>query len=57
MKPSDNPQIVEDLVEEYIDKDKLFDTILMEKIRRIYGDLSYGEPVFNSFITDYFSFG
>lgn len=57
LKSSDNPQIIEDLVEEYIDKDKMFSTILQEKIQKIYTDIGYGQVVLNSFITDYFNFG
>lgn len=56
LKSTDNPKFITDLVEEYIDRDKLFKTILQDKIQKIYTDLSWGTTVFNSFINDYFSF-
>jgi hypothetical protein len=56
LKGEGDPPFITELVEEYIDKDKLFSTILYNKIEKIYQDLNYGSPVFNSYIADYFSF-
>lgn len=56
LRGENDPPFITELVEEYIDKNKLFDTILYNKIEKIYADLKYGSPVFNSFIADYFSF-
>jgi len=55
-KGYDDPPEIVDLVEEYIDKNKLFETVLQKKIEKIYEDLKYGSVVFNSYITDYFNF-
>ncbi len=52
-----DPKIIIDLVEEFIDKDKLFEAVLQKKIETVYKDIGYGQPVFNSIISDYFSFG
>lgn len=56
IKNNENPQFIMDLVEEYIDKDKLFETILQNKIDKVYEDLGYGVVIYNSNITDFFSF-
>lgn len=56
IKGYDDPPFITELVEEYIDKNKLFETVLLKKVNKIYEDLKYGAPVFNSFIADYFSF-
>lgn len=56
IKNNENPPFIMDLVEEYVDRDKLFETILQNKIDKIYQDLNYGTVIYNQFITDYFSF-
>lgn len=52
----DPPEIIE-FVEEFIDRDKLFEAVIQKKIEKVYQDLKYGAVVFNSIISDYFSFG
>lgn len=52
----DPPEIIE-LVENFIDRNKLFDTVLKNKIEKVYEDIDWGQPVFNSNISDVFSFG
>lgn len=56
LRGENDPPVIFDLIEEYIDKDKLFTTILYNKIEKIYSDLKWGSPVFNSYIADYFNF-
>jgi hypothetical protein len=51
----DPPEIIE-LVEEYIDRNKLFDTVLKNKIEKVYSDIDWGQPIFNSNISDIFEF-
>jgi hypothetical protein len=52
-----DPPIILELVEEFIDKDKLFEAVLQQKIEKVYGDVGFGQPIFNSIISDFFSFG
>jgi len=51
----DPPQILE-FVEQFIDKEKLFETVLKKKIEKVYTDLNYGQPVFNSNVSEFFTF-
>lgn len=51
----DPPELIE-FVEEFIDKDKLFDSVLKKKIEKIYEDLGWGQPIFNSIIPEFFTF-
>ena len=57
IKGYDDPPELLDFVEEYIDRNKLFEAVLQKKIEKIYKDLNYGAVVFNSYISDFFSFG
>jgi hypothetical protein len=52
-----DPQVIVDLVEEYIDRDKLFEAVIQKKIETIYHDVWKSQPVFNTIINDYFNFG
>lgn len=52
-----DPKIITDLVEEFIDRDQLFDSVMKNKIEKVYKDIGYGQPIFNSIISDYFNFG
>lgn len=52
-----DPQVILDLVEEFIDREKLFDTVIKNKIETTYSDVGFGQPIFNSIISDYFNFG
>lgn len=51
----DPPELIE-FVEEFIDKNKLFDSVLKKKIEKIYEDLGWGQPIFNSIIPEFFTF-
>jgi hypothetical protein len=51
-----DPKIIVDLVEEFIDRDQLFDSVLMKKVESVYKDVWKSQPIFNSLINDYFSF-
>jgi hypothetical protein len=51
---NDAPEIME-IVDKYIDKEGLFDSILRNKIENIYEDLKW-ELNFNTFIKDFFNF-
>lgn len=56
IKSDTNPPEILEFVEQYIDRDKLFETIIQSKIDKIYEDLKYGKPVYNSIISEFFSF-
>ena len=51
----DPPEIVE-FIEKYIDKDKLFDSVLKNKLESLYEHLSWGVPILNKNINKFFSF-
>ena len=52
-----DPDLIIELVEEFIDREKLFEAVLQKKIETIYSDVGFGQPIFNSIISDFFSFG
>lgn len=52
-----DPEEIVELAEEFIDRDRLFDSVLQNKIETIYKDVWKSQPVFNSLINDFFSFG
>ncbi len=51
----DAPEIL-DIVEEYLDRDMIFDSVLKNKIETIYEDIKWGVPVFNRNINKFFAF-
>jgi hypothetical protein len=52
---NDCPQILT-LAETYIDRSKMFDSVMKEKIEKIYNDLKWSYPVYNKNINKFFKF-
>lgn len=52
---NDPPEILE-LINNFIDKDQLFDSVLKNKIEGLYRDLSWGGVVFNTNVAKFFKF-
>lgn len=52
---NDAPYILE-LVEKYIDREQIFESVLKNKIETIYLDLGWGYPIFNDKINKFFKF-
>jgi DNA polymerase I len=52
---NDSPPILE-LVEKYIDREGLFDSVLKNKINTIYEDIGWGQANFNPYVSQFFSF-
>jgi len=51
----DAPEIL-NIVEEYLDRDMIFDSVLRNKIETIYEDIKWGKPIFNRNINKFFTF-
>jgi DNA polymerase elongation subunit (family B) len=51
----DAPEILS-IVEEYLDRDMIFDSVLKNKIETIYEDVKWGKPIFNKNINKFFTF-
>jgi hypothetical protein len=45
-----------ELIEKYIDRDRLFDSVLKNKLESLYSDLGWGAVVLNQNINKFFSF-
>lgn len=52
---NDPPEILE-IIEKYLDIDEMFDSIIKDKIQKIYTDLGWGSVVFNPKINEFFKF-
>ena len=52
---NDPPEVME-LIEKYIDRDGLFDSVLKNKLESLYSDLGWGAVVLNQNINKFFSF-
>ena len=52
----DFPEEIRILVEQYIDRDKAFDSILKNKLESFYKDLSWGSLTLNTHVNNFFSF-
>ena len=53
----DDPPFIVEFIEKYLDKPKLFDSVLKNKLETLYEDLRWGKPIFNNNINKFFSFG
>lgn len=51
----DAPEILS-IIEEYLDRDIIFDSVLKNKIETIYSDIKWGQPVFNKNVNKFFTF-
>jgi hypothetical protein len=51
----DAPEIL-NIIEEYLDRDIIFDSVLKNKIETIYSDIKWGQPVFNKNVNKFFTF-
>ena len=52
---NDAPEILE-FIEKYLDKDKLFDSMMKNKLEGLYSDLNWGFPVMNKNVNKFFNF-
>ena len=52
----DFPEEIRIFVEQYIDRDKAFDSILKNKLESFYKDLSWGSLTLNTHVNNFFSF-
>jgi DNA polymerase elongation subunit (family B) len=52
---NDAPLIL-DIVEKYIDRDKIFESVMKNKLDGIYSDIGWSQPVFNRNINKFFIF-
>ena len=52
----DFPEEIRIFVEQYIDRDKAFDSILLNKLESFYKDLSWGSLTLNTHVNNFFSF-
>jgi DNA polymerase elongation subunit (family B) len=52
----DFPEEIRMFVEQYIDRDKAFDSILKNKLESFYKDLSWGSLTLNTHVNNFFSF-
>ena len=52
----DFPESIRTFIEQYIDRDKAFDSILKNKLETFYKDLSWGSLTLNTHVNNFFSF-
>ena len=52
----DFPEEIRKFVEQYIDRDKAFDSILKNKLESFYKDLDWGNLTLNTHVNTFFSF-
>tara|TARA_R110000744_G_scaffold15863_1_gene43844 strand:- start:244 stop:2823 length:2580 start_codon:yes stop_codon:yes gene_type:complete len=52
---NDAPEILE-FIEKYLDKDKLFNSMMKNKLEGLYSDLNWGFPVMNKNVNKFFNF-
>jgi DNA polymerase elongation subunit (family B) len=51
-----DPPFITEFIEKYLDKTKIFDSVIKNKLETIYEDLKWGKPIFNSNINKFFLF-
>ena len=51
-----NPPEIIELIETYVDRDKIFESVMKKKIEKVYKDLGWGFPTFNRNIKKFFKF-
>jgi hypothetical protein len=54
---SNDPEEIMSFINSYIDRDKTFDSILLNKLENLYGDIGWSFPSLNPFTNKFFSFG
>jgi DNA polymerase elongation subunit (family B) len=54
--PYDSPKEVMDFIEKYMDRQKMFSSVLVKKLEKIYENLHWGEINFNRNTTKFFKF-
>jgi hypothetical protein len=52
---NDAPEIIE-FVEKYIDREALFDNVLLNKLQNLYKDIGWNFPSLNTYVNKFFSF-
>lgn len=53
---SDDPPEIIEFIEKYIDKDKLFEAVMKNKLENLYSDLNWGPIILNKSVNKFFSF-
>jgi DNA polymerase elongation subunit (family B) len=51
-----DPEFITNLIEEYVDREEVFNSVLLNKLQTIYSDLSWDFPSLNENVTRFFSF-
>jgi DNA polymerase elongation subunit (family B) len=51
-----DPSEIIELVDKYIDKDRLFDSVMKNKLETVYQDIGWGQIIFNSNVNKFFQF-
>ena len=52
---NDPPELME-FIEKFVDRDKIFESVMKNKLEGVYEDLGWGQPVFNRNINKFFKF-
>jgi hypothetical protein len=52
---NDPPEIM-DFIEKYIDRDRIFESVMRNKLEGVYEDLGWGAPIFNRNVHKFFKF-
>lgn len=53
---NEDPEFLTSLIEEYVDREEVFNSVLLNKLSTIYEDLSWDFPSLNENVTRFFSF-
>ena len=51
-----DPEEITEFINQYVDKEKTFDTIILNKLENLYADLGWSFPSLNAFASKFFSF-
>ena len=51
-----DPPVILEFIEKYIDRDGLFDSVIKNKLESVYMDIGWGQPIFNKKINKFFQF-
>ena len=53
---SEDPPFITSLIEEFVDKDEIFNSVLLNKLETIYSDLGWDFVSLNENVAKFFSF-
>ena len=51
-----DPEFINEFIEKFVDKEEGFNSILLNKLQGIYGDLKWSFPSLNAYVNKFFSF-